>query len=107
MRHWSRFILPPYSWSRGWRIKLPRVHGVYLGTRQIGMRYDLSLRPEAGDCVGVGAGATVFGGLSLGDNAKMGGYSALLLSVCPNATITGVHMENPLFRIELPEVSKA
>ena len=36
------------------------------------MSYDLSLRPELGDHVVVGAGAKVLGGVCLGDNVKVG-----------------------------------
>jgi serine O-acetyltransferase len=59
---------------------------VYLGTRHIDMSYDLSPRPELGDCVVIGAGAKVLGGISLGDNVKMGGNSVLLRLVSPDAT---------------------
>ena len=54
------------------------------------MRYDLSLRPELGDCVVIGAGATVLGGVSLGDNGEVRGNALLLRSVGPNATVAGI-----------------
>ena len=81
MRHWSRYILSPYfrnsalahqKWE-GCTI----FQGVTLGARQIDMSYDLSLRPELGDYVVVGAGAKVLGGISLGDNVKVGGEFCL------------------------------
>jgi serine O-acetyltransferase len=81
--------------------------GVTLGARQIDMRYDLSLRPELGDFVVVGAGAKVLGGISLGDNVKVGANSVLLKSVPANATVAGIparEVHSP--DTELPEVSK-
>ncbi len=64
--------------------------GVTLGARQIDMNYDLALRPEVGDFVVVGAGAKVLGGISLGDNVRVGANSVLLQSVPANATVAGV-----------------
>jgi serine O-acetyltransferase len=64
--------------------------GVTLGARQIDMSYDLSLRPELGDYVVVGAGAKVLGGICLGDNVKVGANSVLLRSVSANATVAGI-----------------
>jgi serine O-acetyltransferase len=82
--------------------------GVTLGARQIDMSYDLSLRPELGDFVVVGAGAKVLGGISLGDNVKVGANSVLLKSVPANATVAGIPArEVHSSEIELPEVSKA
>jgi serine O-acetyltransferase len=81
--------------------------GVTLGARQIDMSYDLSLRPELGDYVVVGAGAKVLGGISLGDNVKVGANSVLLKSVPANATVAGIPArEVHSSDIELPEVSK-
>ncbi|MDT7810483.1 MAG: serine O-acetyltransferase [Acidobacteriaceae bacterium] len=81
--------------------------GVTLGARQIDMSYDLSLRPELGDCVVVGAGAKVLGGICLGDNVKVGANSVLLRSVPANTTVAGIPArEIHSSDIELPEVSK-
>jgi serine O-acetyltransferase len=81
--------------------------GVTLGSRQIDMTYDPSLRPELGDYVVVGAGAKVLGGISLGDNVKVGANSVLLRSVPANATVAGIPArEVRSSDIELPEVSK-
>jgi serine O-acetyltransferase len=81
--------------------------GVTLGARQIDMNYDLSLRPELGDYVVVGAGAKVLGGISLGDNVKVGANSVLLRSVPANATVAGIPArEVRSSDIELPEASK-
>jgi len=81
--------------------------GVTLGARQIDMSYDLSLRPELGDYVVVGAGAKVLGGICLGDNVKVGANSVLLRSVPANATVAGIPArEIHSSDIELPEVSK-
>jgi serine O-acetyltransferase len=64
--------------------------GVTLGARQIDMNFDVALRPELGDFVVIGAGAKVLGGISLGDNVKVGANSVLLQSVPANATVAGV-----------------
>lgn len=64
--------------------------GVTLGAKQIDMSFDVALRPELGDFVVVGAGAKVLGGISLGDNVKVGANSVLLQSVPANATVAGV-----------------
>jgi serine O-acetyltransferase len=64
--------------------------GVTLGATQIDMKYDAALRPELGDFVVVGAGAKVLGGISLGDNVKVGANAVLLRSVPANATVAGV-----------------
>ena len=64
--------------------------GVTLGARQIDMAYDMALRPRLGDFVVVGAGAKVLGGISLGDNVKVGANSVLLQSVDANTTVAGV-----------------
>ena len=64
--------------------------GVTLGAKQIDMKYDLALRPELGDFVVVGAGAKVLGGITLGDNVRVGANSVLLRSVPANATVAGV-----------------
>jgi hypothetical protein len=90
MGHWSRYILSPYFRNSDWRIKKGKMKGVTLGARQIEMSYDLSLRPELGDYVVVGAGAKVLGGISLGDNVKVGANSVLLRSVPANATVAGI-----------------
>jgi serine O-acetyltransferase len=63
---------------------------VYLGARQIDMSYDLSPRSGLGDCVVIGAGAKVLGGISLGDNVKMGGNSVLPRFVSPGATVAWI-----------------
>jgi serine O-acetyltransferase len=64
--------------------------GVTLGARQIDMKYDSALRPELGDFVVVGAGAKVLGGITLGDNVRVGANSVLLRSVPANATVAGI-----------------
>jgi serine O-acetyltransferase len=64
--------------------------GVTLGATQIDMKYDPALRPELGDFVVVGAGAKVLGGISLGDNVRVGANAVLLRSVPANATVAGV-----------------
>src|ERR1700733_2925135 len=64
--------------------------GVTLGARQIDMKYDLALRPELGDFVVVGAGAKVLGGITLGDNVRVGANSVLLRSVPADVTVVGV-----------------
>jgi serine O-acetyltransferase len=80
---------------------------VTLGARQIDMKYDLALRPELGDFVVVGAGAKVLGGITLGDNVKVGANSVLLRSVPANVTVAGVPArEVHSSETEVPEVLK-
>jgi serine O-acetyltransferase len=64
--------------------------GVTLGAKDMDMGFDRALRPELGDYVVVGAGAKVLGGISLGDNVRVGANSVLLRSVPANATVAGV-----------------
>jgi serine O-acetyltransferase len=64
--------------------------GVTLGARNIDMNFDPALRPELGDDVVIGAGAKVLGGISLGDNVRVGANSVLLRSVPANATVAGI-----------------
>src|ERR1700678_1358232 len=81
--------------------------GVTLGARQIDMKYDLALRPELGDFVVVGAGAKVLGGITLGDNVRVGANSVLLRSVPANVTVAGVPArEVHSSETEVPEVLK-
>jgi serine O-acetyltransferase len=51
------------------------------------MKYELALRPELGDFVVVGAGAKVLGGITLGDNVRVGAISVSLPSVPANVTV--------------------
>jgi serine O-acetyltransferase len=64
--------------------------GVTLGVRDMDMGFRRDLRPELGDDVVVGAGAKVLGGISLGDNVRVGANSVLLRSVPANSTVVGV-----------------
>src|SRR6202050_3490511 len=94
MHYWPRYILSPYLGNGHWCIKnrqeCDHFQGVTLGARQIDMKYDLALRPELGDFVVVGAGAKVLGGITLGDNVRVGANVVLLRSVPANATVAGV-----------------
>ena len=81
--------------------------GVPWGAGQIDMKYDLALRPELGDFVVVGAGAKVLGGITLGDNVRVGANSVLLRSVPANVTVAGVPArEVHSSETEVPEVLK-
>ena len=64
--------------------------GVTLGAKEMDMGFDPTLRPELGDFVVVGAGAKILGGISLGDNVRVGANSVLLRSVPDNSTVAGV-----------------
>ncbi len=82
--------------------------GVTLGAREIDMDYNFALRPELGNHVVVGAGAKVLGGITLGDNVRVGANAVLLQSVprehdcCWNSCT-----RNSFIRIGIPEVLKA
>jgi serine O-acetyltransferase len=81
--------------------------GVPWGAGQIDMKYDLALRPGLGDCVVVGHGAKVLGGISLGDNVRVGALSVSLRSVPANVTVAGVSArEVHSSETEVPEVLK-
>jgi serine O-acetyltransferase len=80
---------------------------VPLGAMRIDMKYYLALRPELGDCVVVGDGAKVLGGISLGDNVRVGALSILLRSVPANVIVAGVPAREVYsFETEVPEVLK-
>src|ERR1700689_2185451 len=64
--------------------------GVTLGAKEMDMGFDPALRPEIGDFVVLGAGAKILGGISLGDNVRVGANSVLLRSVPANSTVAGV-----------------
>jgi len=46
--------------------------------------------PTLGNHVLVGAGAKILGGITIGDNVKIGANSVVLKSVSPNSTVVGV-----------------
>ena len=46
--------------------------------------------PTLGDRVVVGAGAKILGGITVGENVKIGANSVVLRSVPPNATVVGI-----------------
>ncbi|GKS64934.1 serine O-acetyltransferase [Nitrospira sp.] len=46
--------------------------------------------PTLGNHVVVGAGAKILGGITIGDNVKIGANSVVLKSVAPNSTVIGV-----------------
>ena len=61
--------------------------GVTLGGtgKECGKRH-----PTLGSHVVVGAGAKILGGITIGDNVKIGANSVVLKSVPPNSTVIGV-----------------
>jgi serine O-acetyltransferase len=61
--------------------------GVTLGGtgRERGKRH-----PTLGNNVLVGAGAKIFGAITIGDNVKIGANSVVLRSVPPNSTVVGI-----------------
>ena len=83
------------------------MHGVTLGTRQIDMRCDSALRPEHGDFALLGAGAKVLGGITLGDNVRVGANSVLLRRVPASVAVSGVPAREVCSsEKEVPEVLK-
>jgi len=108
MRHWSRYnpfaILQEQCWTHQ---KLGRMQGVLPWARQIDMGYDLCSGLKPSDCIVTGARAKVLGGISMGDNVKMGGNSVLLGFVAPSSIVAGIPNVKSTHPTRLPEVSKA
>lgn len=46
--------------------------------------------PRLGPCVYVGAGAKVLGGITVGENARIGANAVVLVDVPPNSTAVGI-----------------
>ncbi|MGP8173721.1 MAG: serine O-acetyltransferase [Terracidiphilus sp.] len=63
---------------------------VTLGSKKLDMGFEASSRPELGDCVTLGAGCKVLGGIKIGDYATVGANSVVLESVEANSTVVGV-----------------
>jgi serine O-acetyltransferase len=71
------------------------------------MKCDLALGPEHVDFVLVGADAKVLGGITLGDNVRVGANSVLLRPVPASVTVSGVPAREVYSsETEVPEVLK-
>ncbi|MCP9916640.1 serine O-acetyltransferase [Cyanobium sp. ATX 6F1] len=55
--------------------------GVTIGARDLDFMPSLLTRPSIGDCVSIGAGAVVLGGIHLGNGSQVGANSVVLASV--------------------------
>ena len=64
--------------------------GVTIGSKTLEMRFDLTLRPNIGDNVVLGAGCKVLGGIHLGNGVTVGANAVVLESVEDNATVVGI-----------------
>ena len=64
--------------------------GVTLGARQLDMHFDPATRPIIGNDVILGSGAKILGGISVGDNAKVGANSVVVHSIEANRTVIGI-----------------
>jgi serine O-acetyltransferase len=111
MRDRSRYILSPYLGNGRWCIKSAEgchiFQGVTLGARQIDMKCDLALNPEHADFVLGGSDAKVLGGITLGDNVRVGANSVSLRPVPASVTVSGVPAREVYSSgKEVPEVLK-
>ena len=61
--------------------------GVTLGNRYLERPFDA---PKLGNCVNVGAGAKIFGNISIGDRANIGANAVVLINIPPEATAVGI-----------------
>jgi serine O-acetyltransferase len=61
--------------------------GVTLGNRYLDRPFDA---PKLGKCVNVGAGAKIFGDITVGDNANIGANAVVLCNVPAGATAVGI-----------------
>jgi serine O-acetyltransferase len=64
--------------------------GVTLGAKQLDMHFDPSTRPTIGNNVTLGSGAKILGGITIGDNVKVGANSVVVHSIGPNRTVIGI-----------------
>lgn len=64
--------------------------GVTLGSKDLDMGFDPTLRPEVGDNVVLGSGCKVLGGIRIGDNVTVGANSVVVNSVESNCTVVGI-----------------
>jgi serine O-acetyltransferase len=67
-------------------------HGVTLGGKNAASRNEVEGRrhPRLGERVSVGAGATVLGPITIGDDAVIGAMSVVLKDVPPNSLAVGI-----------------
>ncbi len=64
--------------------------GVTLGTTQADMAFDISLRPNVGNYVVIGAGAKILGGCTIGDRSIIGANAVVLKSIPPDTLAVGI-----------------
>ncbi|HWY71022.1 MAG TPA: DapH/DapD/GlmU-related protein [Terriglobales bacterium] len=64
--------------------------GVTLGAKTLDMGFSHELRPSIGDCVLIGAGAKVLGGIYIGDHVTVGANCVVLADVAPFQTVVGI-----------------
>jgi serine O-acetyltransferase len=63
---------------------------VTLGSKILDMKFDAGNRPEVGDCVTLGAGCKVLGGIRIGDGAVVSANAVVLKTVEANSLVAGV-----------------
>lgn len=63
--------------------------GVTLGAKEIDFTYTEHSRPTVGDCVTIGSGAKVLGGLTLADRVRVGANSVVLSNIPEGALAVG------------------
>jgi len=64
--------------------------GVTIGAKGLDFSYTHEHRPVIGDCVVIGAGAKVLGGVSLGNNTVVGANAVVITSFTEGTTVAGI-----------------
>lgn len=65
-------------------------HGVTLGAKEIDISYSDDKRPVIGNNIVIGSGAKILGGITLGDNIKIGANAVVLNSFSSNVVVGGI-----------------
>lgn len=68
--------------------------GVTIGSRELDLSFDPTLRPQIGDGVVIGSGAKILGGISVGNTARIGANAVVLASVPAKMFAVGVPAKN-------------
>ena len=76
------------AWSIGENVTI--FQGVTLGAKEVDFSYQESSRPTVEDCVTIGSGAKVLGGLTLGSGSRVGANAVVLNNVAPGLLAVGI-----------------
>jgi serine O-acetyltransferase len=93
------------AWSIGENATI--FQGVTLGAREVDFSYLESSRPRLGDGVTVGSGAKVLGGVSIGNDSRIGANSVVLHSLPDNVLAVGAPARTVEMRNEKTQSGEA